>query len=164
MHQAVVYSSWGSDAAHAGFTTGKKPIRPVVDKGPYGYEHVNVSTQQRDPDSHWRWLASMIRLRTECPEIGWGEWKVVPVRERAVLAIEYHWRGTSVLCVHNFDGEPHEISLRADVPGGDSLVSLTENEDSTAGPGGAHRLSLEPHAHRWYRAETPSTKSRHTRS
>ena len=49
-----------SDAEHAGFTTAEKPVRPVIDSGPYAYEHVNVSRQQREPGSHWRWLASMI--------------------------------------------------------------------------------------------------------
>jgi maltose alpha-D-glucosyltransferase/alpha-amylase len=153
-----------SDAARAGFTTAEKPVRPVVDKGPYGYEHVNVSKQQREPGSHWRWLASMIRLRTECPEIGWGGWKVLPVRAPAVLALEYQWRGTSVLCVHNFDAEPHEVSIRTEAPGSDRLVSLTEDEDSAAARDGTHRLALDPYAYRWYRAETPSSKSRHTRS
>jgi maltose alpha-D-glucosyltransferase / alpha-amylase len=152
-----------SDAPNAGFTTADKAVRPVIDSGPYSYEHVNVSKQQRDPESHWRWLAAMIRLRTECPEIGWGEWKLLPVRERGVLAIEYHWRGTAVLCVHNFDAEPHEVRVRPEAPGADRLICWTESEDS-AGAAGGHRLSLEPYAYRWYRAETPSSKSRHSRS
>jgi maltose alpha-D-glucosyltransferase / alpha-amylase len=153
-----------SDAEHAGFTTGEKPVRPVVDSGPYGYEHVNVSRQQREEGSHWRWLASMIQLRTECPEIGWGEWKVLPVRERGVLALEYRWRGTALVCVHNFDAEPHEVSVRCEAPGGDRLICLTQSEDSATSAGKPHRLSLEPFAYRWFRAATPSSKSRHSRS
>ena len=153
-----------SDAPHAGFTTGEKPVRPVVDSGPYAYEHVNVARQQREPGSHWHWLASMIRLRNECPEIGWGEWKVLPVRERGVLAIEYRWRGTSLLCVHNFDAEPREVRVRTEGPGSARLISLTEDEDSAAAGGGAHRISLEPYAYRWYRGETPAGKPRQTRS
>jgi maltose alpha-D-glucosyltransferase/alpha-amylase len=149
-----------SGGAHGGFTTAEKPVRPVVDSGSYGYENVNVAKQQRDPDSLWRWLTAMIRVRTECPEIGWGESRVVPVRARGVLAIEYHWRGTAVVCVHNFAAEPCEVTLRLDA---DRLVCLSEQEDSTA-EGGAHRLSLEPYAYRWYRTETPSSKSRHSRS
>jgi maltose alpha-D-glucosyltransferase/alpha-amylase len=86
------------------------------------------------------------------------------VRAPAVLALEYQWRGTSVLCVHNFDAEPHEVSIRTEAPGSDRLVSLTEDEDSAAARDGTHRLALDPYAYRWYRAETPSSKSRHTRS
>ena len=152
-----------SDAEHAGFTTAEKPVRPVIDRGPYAYEHVNVSQQQRDPGSHWRWLASMIQLRTECPEIGWGEWKVVPVRERGVLAIEYQWRGTSLLCVHNLSERAVDVRLRlSGTP--DHLINLIDEEDSHADADSSHRLSLEPHGYRWYRSATPSGKGRQTRS
>ena len=145
-----------SEGPNAGFTTAEKPFRPVIDGGPYGYESVNVAQQQRDPDSHWRWLAGMIRIRTECPEIGWGEWRVIPVRAPGVLALEYDWRGTSVVCVHNFEAQPLEVTLRAR---GERLLCLTEGEDSTAGNDARHRLSLEPHGYRWYREATPAGKS-----
>jgi maltose alpha-D-glucosyltransferase/alpha-amylase len=151
-----------SGGPNGGFTTAEKPIRPVIDSGPYGFEHVNVAKQQRDPDSLWRWLTAMIRVRTECPEIGWGECRVVPLRAPGVLALEYRWRGTSVVCVHNLGVQPREVALRLDAP--DRLVCLSEGEDCTADRSGVHRLSLEPWDYRWYRAETPSSKSRESRS
>jgi len=150
-----------SAGPHGGFTTAEKPIRPVITGGPFGYENVNVAKQQRDRDSLWRWLTAMIRVRTECPEIGWGECRVLTSRTPGVLALEHRWRGTAVVCVHNFAAEPRELTLR---PRADRLVSLSESDDSRADADGVHRLSLEPYDYRWYRAETPSSKSRHTRS
>src|SRR5215213_3764076 len=143
-----------SDGPHGGFTTAEKPIKPVIDSCPYGYENVNVAKQQRDPDSLWRWLTAMIRVRTECPEIGWGECRVLPVRAPGILALEHSWRGTAVVCVHNFAAEPREVKLRLEAP--ERLLCLSEGEDCAADRDGVHRVSLEPYGHRWYRAETPS--------
>ena len=152
-----------SDDVHGGFTTAEKPVRPVVDRGPYGYEHVNVARQQRDPQSLWRTTARMIRIRTECPEIGWGEWRVLSTRRRSVLALEYAWRGTNVICVHNLADHPVEAELRPEC-GADRLVNLLGADDSDAGRDGEHRLSLAPYGYAWYRAATPSAKARRSRA
>ena len=40
---------WSTEP-HAGFTESDKPCAPVIDKGPYGYEHVNAAKQRRDPE------------------------------------------------------------------------------------------------------------------
>ena len=33
-----------------GFTKGEKPVMPVIRGGAYGYEHVNVADQRRNPE------------------------------------------------------------------------------------------------------------------
>jgi len=30
-------------------------VLPVIDKGPYGYQHVNAADQRRDPNSMLNW-------------------------------------------------------------------------------------------------------------
>ena len=54
-----------------------KPCSPVIDEGPYGFEHVNVAEQRRDPNSMLNWTERIIRMRKEVPEIGWGDFKVI---------------------------------------------------------------------------------------
>ena len=90
----------------------------------------------------------MIRLRKECPEIGWGEWRVVPTGSRALLALEYRWRGTSVVCVHNLGPEGREAALRI---GGGTLKNLIDEEELARDAGGVHRVPLEPYGYRWFR-------------
>jgi hypothetical protein len=34
-----------------GFTKNAKPYTPVIDKGPYGYQHINAAIQRRYADS-----------------------------------------------------------------------------------------------------------------
>jgi maltose alpha-D-glucosyltransferase/alpha-amylase len=141
---------WTSDP-QAGFSTCSKTIHPVIGKGPYRYEQVNVEKQRRDPGSLLSWTAAMIRLRKECPEIGWGDWKILPTGSPGVLAMRYDWRGNSLLLVHNFDERAHELRVRPGVEGGEKLVNLLVQDESTADPGGTHDISLEAYGYRWYR-------------
>jgi maltose alpha-D-glucosyltransferase/alpha-amylase len=152
---------WSSDR-NAGFSTADKLVRPLVERGPYGYESVNVASQQREPASLLRWMTRMIQLRIECPQIGWGDCRLVSTRSQHVLALLYRWRGSAVLCVHNFDAQPHDVTLTLPEREGERLVDLIGDADSKPQPGGAHRLSLDAYGYRWYAVghEHPSPRRR----
>ena len=98
---------WANEP-HGGFTTSEKPVIPVIDHGVWSYEHVNVEAQRRDPSSFLSWMARMIRIRKECPEIGLGQCTVVDVGAENVLGLRFDWQGNSVITLHNFDEHPHE--------------------------------------------------------
>jgi maltose alpha-D-glucosyltransferase/alpha-amylase len=138
---------WSAER-NAGFSTAEKLIRPVVTDGVYGYEVVNVEQQRRDPSSLLAWTARMIGLRKQCPEIGWGEWRVVPTGSAAVLALQYRWRGNTLVCVHNLDDGAREARLRV---GGGKLTDLLDADELRSRPGGVHRVPLEPYGYRWFR-------------
>ncbi len=140
-----------SAARNAGFSTAETLVRPVIEDGFYGYRNVNVEKQRRDPDSLLRWIIRLVRLRKECPEIGWGAWTVVPVRTPHVLAVVHRWRGDAVLCVHNFDGQPRDVAVRLDAEDEGRLVNLFEDEEHATDETGSYRLALEPYAYRWFR-------------
>ncbi|MDQ3277734.1 MAG: alpha-amylase family protein, partial [Bacteroidota bacterium] len=75
----------------AGFSSADELVHPVIAKGFFSYEHVNVEAQRRDPDSLLNWMTALIRLRKECPEIGWGQWQIVNTKNPVVLGICYYW-------------------------------------------------------------------------
>ena len=143
---------WSTEP-HAGFTEGDKPCSPVIDKGPYGYEHVNAAKQRRDPNSMLNWTERIIRMRKEVPEVGWGDFQVIAMRDPCVLAIRYDWRNNSVLFVHNLDERPREVSFNVGIPGeaGRLLVNLLTEDHSRAGKRDRHTLLLEGYGYRWYR-------------
>jgi maltose alpha-D-glucosyltransferase / alpha-amylase len=140
-----------SHERNGGFSTAEKLVRTAVRRGPYAFDSVNVENQRRDENSLLHWLMRMIRLRKECPEIGWGEWSIIPTRSRHVLALVYEWRGNSLVSVHNLDGRPHEIVIDVPVERGRLLANLIDPDESVAHPGTSHRLVLEPFDYRWYR-------------
>jgi maltose alpha-D-glucosyltransferase / alpha-amylase len=143
---------WSTEP-QAGFTESDRPCSPVIDQGPYGYEHVNVAKQRRDPNSMLNWTERIIRMRKEVPEVGWGDFRLIATRDPAVLIIRYDWRNNSVLFVHNLDETPREIAFSAGLPGEAAklLINLLAEDHSHADERGRHRLVLEPYGYRWYR-------------
>jgi maltose alpha-D-glucosyltransferase/alpha-amylase len=141
-----------SNEPHGGFTESDKPIVPVIENGPYGYEGINAAVQRRHPDSLLNWTERIIRMRKEVPEIGWGDFKVVPVRDRAVLALRYDWRNNSVLFLHNLHEQPREILFDLGIKNhGKLLVNLLAEDHSKADESGKYRIVLEGYGYRWYR-------------
>jgi len=140
-----------TDDRHAGFTSAERPVVPLVDRGLYGYETVNVESQRRDRDSLLRWMIRMIRLRKECPEIGSGDWRLVRTNRPEILAVLYEWRNTRLLCVHNLAHGPSEVRLKLDVDQGHRLANLIEPDEAIADGRGVHHLELEAYGYRWYR-------------
>ncbi|MGF6308789.1 maltose alpha-D-glucosyltransferase/alpha-amylase [Bradyrhizobium sp. i1.8.4] len=143
---------WSTEP-HAGFTESDRPCTPVIDKGPYGYEHVNAAKQRRDPNSMLNWTERIIRMRKEVPEVGWGDFEVIATHDPAVLAIRYDWRNNSVLFIHNLNEKPREVSFAVGLTGkaGNLLVNLLTEDHSRADERGRHTLLLEGYGYRWYR-------------
>jgi maltose alpha-D-glucosyltransferase/alpha-amylase len=135
-----------SPERNGGFSDAERLVRPATGGGPFGYETVNVEDQLRDPSSFLRWMIGMIRVRHEAPEIGAGNWQTLPLRSPSVLALRYDLDGSSLITLHNLDGEPRDVSLSAD----GRLLSLFDDETSN-GRNGTHTLRLEPFGYRWYR-------------
>jgi maltose alpha-D-glucosyltransferase / alpha-amylase len=149
-----------SDEPHGGFTKHDKPICPVISEGPYGYERINAAMQRRYPDSLLNWTERIIRMRKEVPEVGWEDFEVKPIRNPAVLIMRYDRRNNSVLFIHNFDAEPHEIAFATGTQGehGDLLVNLLGTDHSKAGDDGKHHLVIEGYGYRWYRVGGLATR------
>jgi maltose alpha-D-glucosyltransferase/alpha-amylase len=141
---------WSSEP-HGGFSTAKKTVSPVIGKGPFGFAHVNVADQRRDPQSFMNWTERMIRMRKQVPEIGWGDFKIIDAGTQSVLVLRYDWRGSAVVVVHNFDSRPRSAAFGAGDERGRRLVNLLTQNHSEADGSGRHRLELEPYAYRWYR-------------
>ena len=143
---------WSTEP-HAGFTKSDKPVLPVISGGPYGFEHINAAIQRRHPDSLLNWTERIIRMRKEVPEVGWGDFAVIPTRNPAILVMRYDWRNNSVLFVHNFDAKPHEVSFKVGVERehGRLLVNLLAEDHSHGDEDGRHHVVIEGYGYRWYR-------------
>jgi maltose alpha-D-glucosyltransferase / alpha-amylase len=142
---------WSAEP-HGGFTKSNKTNNPVIDEGPYGYQRINAAIQRRHPDSLLTWTERIVRMRKEVPEIGWGDFAVLNVRDPAVLAMRYDWRNNSVVFLHNLHDEPREVVLDVGLEDeGKMLVNLLAEDHSKAKDSGKHRIVLEGYGYRWYR-------------
>lgn len=140
-----------SDEPNAGFSTAAKTVLPVIDKGVWSYKRINVEAQRRDPNSMLNWTERMIRLRKECPEFGWGTYKILHSGKSHVLAIRYDWRNNSLLALHNFSEKPAGITLDVGIRDAARLTNLLAGEHSQAESSGKHKIVLEGYGYRWYR-------------
>jgi maltose alpha-D-glucosyltransferase / alpha-amylase len=141
---------WSPDP-HGGFSTARRVIRRVVNDPIYGYRSVNVADQRRDQSSLLNWTQQIIRMRKECAEISWGDWKILPTRATNILALRYDFNGRSTIVVHNVADRVCTLSLRVEGPESDTLTNLLSQNQSTADESGHHRLELEPYGYRWMR-------------
>ena len=143
---------WSTEP-NAGFTKSNNPVMPVISVGPYGFEHVNVAAQRRDPNSLMNWMERIIRMRKETPEIGWGDFSFISAQATDILIMRYEWRDNSVICVHNLSPLPREVSFSVGtgLEQACSLINLLSNDHSQPIDGNKHRMLIEPYGYRWYR-------------
>jgi maltose alpha-D-glucosyltransferase / alpha-amylase len=136
----------------AGFSEAGKLVHPVIEKGPYAYKHVNIEAQRRSKDSMLNWMTDLIRLRQECPEIGWGDWQILKTDQPKVLAMHYHWQNSSLIILHNFDEKCVEVKLNLKQDAEEKLIDLMAVHESEADAKGHHHISLDAYGYRWFRA------------
>jgi maltose alpha-D-glucosyltransferase/alpha-amylase len=143
---------WSTEP-NAGFTKSNKPVMPVISAGPYGFEHVNVAAQRRDPNSLMNWMERIIRMRKETPEIGWGDFSFISAQATDILIMRYKWRDNSVILVHNLSPFPREVSFSVGTGPEQAclLINVLSDDHSQPIGGNRHQILLEPYGYRWYR-------------
>jgi maltose alpha-D-glucosyltransferase/alpha-amylase len=146
---------WSSDR-HGGFSTTRgRTVRPVISDPVYGYKRLNVAAQRRDPQSLLNWMERKIRMRRECPEISWGDWKILKTNAPDVLTMQYDWRGHRLIILHNFTEKARVVRIDGEKMGSPLLVDLLAANDSEADESGRHVVQLDPYGYRWFRASGP---------
>jgi len=126
-------------------------VRPVINDAEFGFKKVNVADQRRDPHSLLNWTERVIRMRCECPEIGWGSFSVLRTNVSEVLALRYDWRGTSLVTLHNFSSRQQKLKIKVGTERDGVLVEVFADRHSRADADGVHRITLDGYAWRWYR-------------
>lgn len=142
---------WSAEK-NAGFSPAGKLVHPVIDKGPYAFDVMNVETQRRSPDSLLNWMTSLIRLRQECAEIGWGDWRILETNTPTVLCMYYRWQDSSLITLHNFDEKAREVLLDLKLKKESKLIDLMKIDENIADEKGIHRVRMGAYGYRWFRA------------
>jgi maltose alpha-D-glucosyltransferase/alpha-amylase len=128
--------------------------RPPIEDGPFGYPTLNVEDQRARPDSLLTWMERLIRTRREWPEIGFGEWKLLPTGSDAVLAHGMEWIGGQVVAVHNMAGRrvPVRVAMSQPADGGEwhHLVGSSARRRAPTVDGSTLELNLGPYECHWF--------------
>lgn len=147
-----------SKAPNGGFSTAPpdQVVLPVIDSGDYGYKKLNVTTQQRNPNSLLNWMERAIRLRKECPEFGWGQMQLLDTGHDSVFAHRCEWRGKAVIAVHNFGQSDCKATLLLKDDVGKCLIDLFEEQPEAVISDSAYDIHLSGYGYRWFQVGHPS--------
>jgi maltose alpha-D-glucosyltransferase/alpha-amylase len=150
-----------SNEKNAGFSTAapEQLRRPIVESRRYGPAAVNVAAQREDEGSLLNWMERLIRRRRECPEIGWGAWRVLDTGAKAVLALRYDWEDRSVITVHNLSSEACRAELApAGAPDWQGLVHQFGRGDHELRKDGSLLVELDGYGSQWLRVRRASDR------
>jgi maltose alpha-D-glucosyltransferase / alpha-amylase len=140
---------WSAEP-EGGFSRAKKLARPVISKGEYRYERVNVAAQRLDQNSLLNWTERAIRTRKECPEFGWGEVQFLDTDHPTVMAHACSWQGNTVVAVHNFSRAA--CSVKVKLPSGaKELLHLFGRTVHEPLSGSSPVIDLDGYDYRWMR-------------
>ncbi|PRX99783.1 alpha-amylase family protein [Allonocardiopsis opalescens] len=146
----------------AGFSTadpGRYPA-PVVE-GQYGPDRVSVSAQLRDPGSLLSWIGLLAQRYRECPELAWGEYRILDTGVPQVLAhrcdtgdgLDGDVHDGTVIALHNFAPDATEVELELDGMAGDCvLTDLLVDGGTAVSADGTAKIALDGYGCRWFRA------------
>jgi maltose alpha-D-glucosyltransferase / alpha-amylase len=137
-----------SDEPNAGFSTAERIWPPIVADGPFGYRRVNVRDQLRDPDSLLRRVTALIRTRKQCPELGFGHWRLLETDQDRVLAHAAEWAGGRGVALHNLAGTGCRVKV--DLPAA-AVEQLVADRREAELPAIGTPIPLEPYGWRWLR-------------
>ncbi len=105
-------SQW-SGAVNAGFSTAD-PGRlwlPLISNAVYGYQAVNVESQQRNPTSLLNWTRRLIELRRSTPVFGRGSIEFLKPDNHRVLAFTRTLGRETIFVVSNLAGTAQAVEL-----------------------------------------------------
>jgi maltose alpha-D-glucosyltransferase / alpha-amylase len=144
-----------STAPNGGFSTAPADqlVLPVISSGQYGYQTLNVTAQERDPDSFLNWIERAIRLRKEHPVFGWGEWKILETNQPSVFAHRCQWQGQAVIAVHNLSPARCQATLELKTDVGQCLIDLFQDLPSGRIDRPSHALELPGYGYRWFQID-----------
>ncbi|MBD1806679.1 alpha-glucosidase C-terminal domain-containing protein [Microcoleus sp. FACHB-SPT15] len=142
-----------SGEPNAGFSEAPsdKLFRPVITEEKFGYKHLNVIDQRRDPNSLLNWMERAIRMRKECPEFGWGKWQIIDTGNPSVFAHRCEWQGRAVMAVHNLGREACTVTLNLKNEEAEHLIDLLGDQQYQRIEDTSHDVQLEGYGYRWFR-------------
>lgn len=149
---------WSAEK-NGGFSTAnaKDLFKPLIKKGEYSYERVNVEAQYRNSDSLLNWMEKLFRVRTRCLQFGRGDFRILDTVHPAVFAHYAKLKDEVAVAVHNFSEEEVVVQLKMGVDQLQRLVdvfgdAIYEEQDDE------NTIKINPLGYRWFRARVENEK------
>jgi len=98
---------------NGGFSTAppERYVRPLTSDDHYGFHEVSVGKARGHPDSLLNWMASLMRVRKECGEIGAGTCSPVDTGTDAVLGLRHDIPDSTIVVFNNLSRERKTVTV-----------------------------------------------------
>ncbi|HEX2980532.1 MAG TPA: maltose alpha-D-glucosyltransferase [Anaerolineaceae bacterium] len=136
----------GNNAGFSAAPADKLYARPITDPI-YGYQKVNVASQQADPESLLQAMRKLIALRKAHPVFATGELQFVEGANKSVLAFLRTSAEETILAAHNLSDQSQPFGF--DLPQGKTTATDLRTEERLRVEGSHLNLDLEPYASLW---------------
>jgi maltose alpha-D-glucosyltransferase/alpha-amylase len=135
------------NSTSAGFSDAAHTFRPVISAGEYAYPGLNVQEEINDTASLLNFIKQMIFLRRQCPEIGYGQWKILDTGSDQVLGLLYTENDKKLMIFHNFSPVSLRVTLSDDMGKENEFLNLlTGTHDHLS-----KKFNIPAYGFNWYR-------------
>ena len=121
---------------------------PVIDKGDYSYERVNVENQLADSSSLFNRLRKLISIRKNHEVFSAPDMQILIQNNPAVFAIQRQNSQENLICLHNFSSSKQTVNLPQMKY---KPLHRSENQRKVNIPLEKPNLVLEPYAYIWFK-------------
>lgn len=121
---------------------------PVIDKGDYSYEKVNVENQLADSSSLFNRLRKLISIRKNHEVFSTPDMQLLIQKNPAVFAIQRQNNQENLICLHNFSSSKQTVDLPQMKY---KLLHKSENQRNVNITLEQSSLALEPYAYIWFK-------------
>jgi maltose alpha-D-glucosyltransferase/alpha-amylase len=152
---------WSADR-NAGFSSADSAALyfPVIVDAPYGYQTINVESQERTPSSMLNWLKAIVRLRRRYRAFGRGSFEPLEPDNRRVLAFLRRHEDEVILCVNNLSRHAEFVELDLGEFAGWSPMELWSGQAFPAIGDRPWLLTLSGRDVFWFKLEPPGGPAR----
>jgi maltose alpha-D-glucosyltransferase/alpha-amylase len=142
---------WSVDR-NAGFSRcdPQRLYLPVLMDPIYGYQAVNVESQQSDPSSLLNWTRRMIGVRKVHRAFGRGKLTFLYPRNRRVIAFLREHEGERILCVANLSRSAQAAELDLQEFRGAVPIELTDGSAFPPITGAPYMVTLPAYGYFWF--------------
>ena len=142
---------WSLDR-NAGFSRAdfEQLYFPVIMDPVYGYQAVNVESQQRYESSLLNWMKHVIHVRKRHLVFGRGTMAFIKPENRKILAFTLSYENETVLCVYNLARSAQPVHLDLGAYEGGVPIEMMEETPFPAIGSAPYQLALGPYAFYWF--------------
>lgn len=139
------------DRKNAGFSDAPKEqlYEPVIDKGEYAYQNVNVAVEKKDSDSLLNKMKNLVKIRKSFPVFALGDYKFISTDQKELLVIMRELEDENLLCILNLSNKKLTTSIDLSKFQDNQIRELIQDKDLPPITNDPFTLGVEPYGFYW---------------